>query len=123
MEPDVAPYRNLPDTDFGGYLHSLAAVEKLDLEIVYGGHTGLDNRRWVTDYRDYLLRLRSPFVRAADKCCSQTEDGFAMTERLRIQVTQAAADSIADRFGPSRGFTARAPQTADRILSYPITGN
>ncbi|MFM8845901.1 MAG: hypothetical protein ACKOGN_08385 [Gammaproteobacteria bacterium] len=51
------------------------------------------------------------------------EDGVAMTERVRIEVTQAAADAIADRYGSWRGFAAWAPQTADRILSYLITGN
>lgn len=127
VEPGVAPYRNLPDTDFGGYLHSLAAVEKLHFELVCGGHTGPDHRRWVTDYHDYLLRLRDAtavaFRAGGGQMLRPNEDGVAMTERVRIEVTQAAADAIADRYGSWRGFAAWAPQTADRILSYLITGN
>ena len=51
------------------------------------------------------------------------EDGVAMTERVRGEVTRAAATHLEGRFGHWSGFTQWAPQTADRILSYLITGN
>ncbi len=127
VEPDVAPYRNLPDTDFGGYLHSLEEASKLDFDQVAGGHTGPGDRRWVADYREYLLRLLEATQRAFAASGGQVpepgEDGVAMTERVRGEVAQAAARSIEPRFGHWAGFRQWAPQTADRILSFLITGN
>jgi glyoxylase-like metal-dependent hydrolase (beta-lactamase superfamily II) len=127
VEPGVAPYRNLPDTDFGGYLHSLDAVLALDFDFVVGGHTGPGEKSWVADYRDYLLRLRdatSAAYRAVGEQAPQPgEDGVAMTERVRGEVARAAAAQIAASYGHWSGFTQWAPQTADRILSFLITGN
>jgi glyoxylase-like metal-dependent hydrolase (beta-lactamase superfamily II) len=127
VEPGVAPYRNLPDTDFAGYLRSLEAASRLDFDRVVGGHTGPGERRWVTDYREYLLRLLESTDRAYRASGGQLplpgEDGVAMTERVRGEVAARAAAAIADRFGAWGGFTQWAPQTADRILSYLITGN
>ena len=101
IEPGIAPYRNLPDTDFAGYLHTLEQVERLDFDCVVGGHTGPGERQ---------VPLPG-------------EDGVAMTERVRGEVTRAAATHLEGRFGHWSGFTQWAPQTADRILSYLITGN
>mgnify|MGYP003381960657 FL=1 len=127
VEPDVAPYRNLPDTDFAGYLHSLDRAVRLKFDFVVGGHTGPGERRWVEDYRDYLLRLRDATDAAYRASGEQTpragEDGVAMTERVRTEVTATAARAIRDRFGHWAGFEQWAPMTADRILSFIITGN
>jgi glyoxylase-like metal-dependent hydrolase (beta-lactamase superfamily II) len=127
VEPDVAPYRNLPDTDFAGYLHSLDEASKLDFDQVVGGHTGPGDRRWVADYREYLLRLldatQRAFAASGGQVPAPGEDGVAMTERVRGEVSQAAARAIEPRFGHWTGFRQWAPQTADRILSFLITGN
>ncbi|MCS6946063.1 MAG: hypothetical protein NZM12_00430, partial [Steroidobacteraceae bacterium] len=127
VEPRVAPYRNLPDTDFAGYLRSLDAAATLDFACVMGGHTGPDDRRWAHDYRDYLLRLLEATERAFRASGGQAplpgEDGVAMTERVRGEVARAAAAQLGGRYGHWRGFEQWAPQTADRILSYLITGN
>lgn len=127
VEPDVAPYRNLPDTDFAGYLHSLEQAARLDFDYVVGGHTGPGDRRWVADYREYLLRLleatRRSFAAAGGQVPLPGEDGVAMTERVRGEVANAAAREIEARFGHWTGFRQWAPQTADRILSFLITGN
>lgn len=127
VEPGVAPYRNLPDTDFAGYLHSLDRALELDFEFVIGGHTGPGDRCWVADYRDYLLRLLDATRREYESDGGQVplpgEDGIAMTERVRRGVGERAAASIRDHYGHWPGFDAWAPQTVDRILSFLITGN
>jgi glyoxylase-like metal-dependent hydrolase (beta-lactamase superfamily II) len=127
VEPGVAPYRNLPDTDFAGYLRSLDAAAALQFDFVVGGHTGPGDRSWVFDYREYLLRLLDATEHAYRSNGEQSprsgEDGVAMTERVRREVTRAAADTLHQRFGHWAGFAQWAPQTADRILSFLITGN
>jgi glyoxylase-like metal-dependent hydrolase (beta-lactamase superfamily II) len=127
VEPGVAPYRNLPDTDFAGYLRSLDRALELEFDFVIGGHTGPGGREWVSDYRDYLLRLLDATRREYEADGGQTplpgEDGIAMTERVRRGVTERAAAAIRQRYGHWPGFDAWAPQTADRILSFLITGN
>lgn len=127
VEPGVAPYRNLPDTDFGGYLHSLEQAARLDFDLVVGGHTGPGDPRWVVDYRDYLLRLleatQRVFAASGGQAPRADEDGVAMTERVRGEVTQAAAAELQSTYGHWSGFRQWAPQTADRILSFLITGN
>lgn len=127
VEPGVAPYRNLPDTDFGGYLHSLEQAARLEFDFVVGGHTGPGAPHWVADYREYLLRLldatRRVFAAAGGQVPRPEEDGVAMTERVRGEVAQAAAIELQGSYGHWSGFRQWAPQTADRILSYLITGN
>jgi glyoxylase-like metal-dependent hydrolase (beta-lactamase superfamily II) len=127
VEPGVAPYRNLPDTDFAGYLRTLDAVAGLSFERVMGGHAGPDGRQWALDYRDYILCLLDStareFAASGGQVPNPGEDGVAMTERVRGEVTRAAAASLRARFGHWSGFEQWAPQTADRILSFLITGN
>lgn len=127
IEPGVAPYRNLPDTDFGGYLHSLDAAMKLKFDFVVGGHAGPGGPEWVADYREYVLRLldatRAAYRAVGEQMPRPGEDGVAMTERVRGEVTAAAAATLRERFGHWSGYTQWAPQTADRILSFLITGN
>lgn len=127
IEPGVAPYRNLPDTDFGGYLYSLDEAVKLQFDFVVGGHTGPGGREWVADYREYILRLleatRMAYRAVGEQTPRPGEDGVAMTERVRGEVTATAAASLRARFGHWSGYAQWAPQTADRILSYLITGN
>ena len=127
VEPGVAPYRNLPDTDFAGYLHSLQQAAQLRFDLVVGGHMGPGGPEWVRDYREYLLRLldatRSVYHANGEQAPRADEDGVAMTERVRHEVTRAAAAQLRAQFGHWPGFAAWAPQTADRILSYLITGN
>jgi glyoxylase-like metal-dependent hydrolase (beta-lactamase superfamily II) len=127
VEPGVAPYRNLPDTDFAGYLAALESASRLQFDLVAGGHTGPGERSWVLDYREYLLRLLeatdSAYRSAGGQVPLAGEDGVAMTERVRTEVTAAAAERLQGRFGHWSGFRQWAPQTADRILSFLITGN
>lgn len=127
VEPDVAPYRNLPDTDFAGYLHSLESAMRLQFDFVVGGHTGPGERRWVADYRDYILRLLEAtevaYRSSGEQAPRPGEDGVAMTERVRGDVTATAARAIRGRYGHWAGFEQWAPMTADRILSFIITGN
>lgn len=127
VEPGTAPYRNLPDTDFGGYLQALDQAVRLDFDLVVGGHLGPGGRHWVGDYRDYLLRLleatQRVFAASGGQAPLPGEDGVAMTERVRGEVAQAAARELESRYGHWSGFRQWAPQTADRILSYLITGN
>jgi glyoxylase-like metal-dependent hydrolase (beta-lactamase superfamily II) len=127
VEPGIAPYRNLPDTDFGGYLHSLEQAARLRFDAVIGGHAGPGEPRWVTDYHEYLQRLVEATDAAYQSMGGQAplpgEDGIAMTERVRHEAGVRAAEALRARFGHWAGFDPWAPQTADRILSFLITGN
>jgi glyoxylase-like metal-dependent hydrolase (beta-lactamase superfamily II) len=127
VEPGVAPYRNLPDTDLAGYLRALELADGLAFDFVIGGHTGPGERRWVADYREYLLRLVESTDRAYRSAGGQSprpgEDGVAMTERVRREVCAEGAAALAPRFGHWSGYAEWAPQTADRVLSFLITGN
>jgi glyoxylase-like metal-dependent hydrolase (beta-lactamase superfamily II) len=127
VEPGCAPYRNLPDTDFAGYLKSLEQANRLDFELIAGGHLGPAPRHWVRDYHEYLLWLLDATERAYEALGGQVpepgEDGIAMTERVRSAVGTRARDSLRKRFGHWPGFEQWAPMTADRILSFLITGN
>ena len=108
VEPGVAPYRNLPDTDFAGYLHSLSEAAKLNVDAVIGGHAGPGDRQWVVDYREYLVRLldatRSVYESSGGQTPRPGEDGVEMTERVRHEVTEEAASRVAPMFGHWRGF-------------------
>jgi hypothetical protein len=127
VEPGIAPYRNLPDTDFGGYLHSLEQAARLRFDSVIGGHAGPGEPRWVADYHEYLQRLVEATAAAYQSMGGQAplpgEDGIAMTERVRHEAGVRAASALRARFGHWSGFDPWAPQTADRILSFLITGN
>ncbi|MCS7002470.1 MAG: MBL fold metallo-hydrolase [Dehalococcoidia bacterium] len=127
VEPDVAPYRELPDTDFAGLLHTLDAMATLEVAAVLGGHAGPGSVEWIRWYRQYFDDLLAATAQAYQASGGQTpmpgEDGVAMTERVRQQTCQAAADAVRSTWGHWRGFDAWAPRTADRILSYLITGN
>lgn len=127
VEPGVAPYRDLPDTDFAGTIDSLKAAETLDFKRVIGGHCGPEKREWVTWYREYLEDLRDATRSAFEKTNGQTplsgEDGVHMTERIFNEVCRAAAAAIKPKYGHWRGFEQWAPMTANRILMYLIMGN
>ncbi len=127
VEPGVAPYRELPDTDVAGYLESLHRASELSFDLVMGGHTGPDNRAWVADTGRYLSRLldatRDEFGKSGGQQAEPGEDGVTMTERWRAGICTRAAARIGDEFSNWRGYKEWAPRTADRLLSYLITGN
>ncbi|GIW06917.1 MAG: hypothetical protein KatS3mg060_1722 [Dehalococcoidia bacterium] len=127
VEPGLAPYRNLPDTDFAGLRHTLDRCIELGVDLVLGGHAGPDRANWLVWNRDFYRDLLDAVKRAYAASGGQEplpgEDGVAMTERVRLAVCNAAADALRPTYGAWRGFDAWAPQTADRVLSYLITGN
>lgn len=126
VEPGVAPYRELPDTDLEGMLHSLAAAEKLGFELVVGGHCGPATGEWVGRYRRYFEALmeatRAEWQRMGGQTSLPGEDGVTMTERVRGLACTGAAARLEPEFGGWRGFREWAPKNADRVLSYLITG-
>ncbi|MCL6649044.1 MAG: MBL fold metallo-hydrolase [Chloroflexi bacterium] len=127
VEPGLAPYRNLPDTDVLGLLETLAACRTLGADLVLGGHAGPATAEWIDGYAQFFHELLAATARAYRAQGGQAplpgEDGVAMTERVRLAVCQEAAAALRPRFGHWRGFDAWAPQTADRLLLYLITGN
>jgi glyoxylase-like metal-dependent hydrolase (beta-lactamase superfamily II) len=127
VEPGVAPYRELPDTDVMGYLHSLDCAAQLEFDYVIGGHCGPGEPEWVRQYRQYLTDLLAATENAFKSTGGQTprpgEDGVQMTERVRREACHAAVARVRDRYGHWRGFEPWAPLTADRFLSFLITGN
>ncbi|MFN8531976.1 MAG: MBL fold metallo-hydrolase [Dehalococcoidia bacterium] len=127
VEPGFAPYRNMPDTDLEGLLRSLEAADGLGVSLVAGGHGMPGDPAWIGRTRRYLLDLLEAVEAAYRSGGGQAplpgEDGVSMTERVRRGVCQRAADSVRDRYGNWTGFDLWAPMTADRLLSYVITGN
>ncbi len=127
VEPGVTPYRNLPDTDFRGLLHSLDLAAELDFDQVLGGHAGPDSSIWVNRYREYFGDLvaatEAAFSAAGGQSPLAGEDGVAMTERVRAQTCRRVAAALEAKYGSWLGFDEWAPMNADRALSYLITGN
>lgn len=127
VEPGFAPYRNLPDTDFEGLLHSLAEAATLGATLVAGGHGLPGDASWVSATRQYLVDLLAATEAAYRAGGGQTplpgEDGVAMTERVRRGACQRATEMVRETYGHWKGFDHWAPMTADRMLSYIITGN
>ena len=127
VEPGVAPYRELPDTDVEGMLHSLREAEKLRFDTVIGGHCGPAGGEWVGLYRRYFEALleatRAEWQRMGGQTSLPGEDGVTMTERVRGLACAGAAARLETEFGSWRGFAEWAPKNADRVLSYLITGS
>lgn len=126
VEPGVPPYRELPDSDVPGLLHSLRMAERLGCDLVMGGHCGPDRFEWVGWYREYFEALleaaRAEWEGVGGQRALPGEDGVAMTERVRSEACRRTAERLAPRFGAWRGFARWAPLNADRVLSYLITG-
>lgn len=130
VEPEVAPYRELPDTDLRGTLAALTAMAAEaaagEVDRVLGGHCGPDDPWWIGAYRDYFANLlavtEAVWARSGGQVPAAGEDGVAMTERVRRDTCLAVAERLRPRYGSWRGFDAWAPRNADRVLSYLITG-
>lgn len=127
IEPDVAPYRGLADTDLAGLVDTLDALQNEKFDIVIGGHVGPGPRAWADDYRSYFHDLiavtREQFSTMGGQQPLPGEDGVEMTERVRNETCGRVAAALSDRYGHWRGFKEWAPQNANRALSYLITGN
>jgi hypothetical protein len=127
VEPGLAPYRNLPDTDFAGLRSTLDQCLSLDADLVLGGHAGPGRADWLAWNRDFYTDLVEVTARLYAASGAETprdgEDGVAMTERIRTSVCAGAAEALRPKYGHWRGFDAWAPHTADRVLNYLITGN
>ena len=127
VEPGVAPYRELPDTDIIGSIRSLRAASKLDCQTVMGGHRGPGDPAWVTGYLAYfeelVERTEAAFRRGGGQNPLPGEDGIAMTERFRDEVCRAVTEELRPGYGSWHGFDAWVPKNVDRVLGYVITGN
>ena len=126
VEPGVAPYRNLPDTDFRGLQTTLDALVQMDFSQIVGGHAGPDAYKWVHDYRDFYNELVEAAHResnSGEHVAPPDSDGVAATEIVRIGIADAVTASLRPKYGHWRGYEEWVPQTTDRVLSYLITGN
>ena len=127
VEPGVAPYRELPDTDVMGSIRSLRAASRLEYRTVMGGHRGPGDPAWVTGYLAYfeelVERTEAAFRRGGGQNPLPGEDGIAMTERFRDEVCRTVTEELRPRYRSWRGFDAWVPKNVDRVLGYVITGN
>ena len=127
IEPGVAPYRDLADSDLAGIVSTLDALEDEDFDIVMGGHLGPGDRSWADDYRTYFHELidvaAQEFAATGGQRPLPGEDGVQMTERVRNDTCARVAERLRPRYGNWPGFKQWAPMNANRTLSYLITGN
>ncbi len=127
IEPGVAPYRDLADSDLAGIVDTLDALAAEDFDIVMGGHLGPDQRSWADDYRAYFHELidvtAEEFASMGGQKPLPGEDGVEMTERVRNETCAKVAARLRPRWGHWAGFKQWAPMNANRTLSYLITGN
>lgn len=126
VEPGVAPYRNLPDTDFRGLLSTLDQLVQLPYERIIGGHAGPDSFKWIHDYRDFYLELvdLTAFEMQSGKHLPPDNlDGVAATEFVHSGVTKSTTLALKEKYGHWRGFDTWVPMTTDRVISYLVTGN
>ena len=127
IEPGVAPYRDLADSDLAGIVDTLDALAAEDFDIVMGGHLGPDDRSWADDYRSYFHELidftAQEFASMGGQKPLPGEDGVDMTERVRNETCARVAARLRPRWGHWHGFKQWAPMNANRTLSYLITGN
>lgn len=127
VEPGAAPYRELPDTDFGGLLDSIDRAASLQPDVLIGGHTLPGDPAWLGTHRRYfdalLVAAEAEYRGMGGQTLLPGEDPVAMTERVRRTTCEQAADRVRAEFGWMRGFDQWAPKNADRILTYLITGN
>lgn len=126
VEPGVAPYRNLPDTDFRGLQTTLDALVQMDFAHIIGGHAGPDAFQWVHDYRDFYNELVEAARResnSGEHVAPPGSDGVVATEIVRIGIADAVTASLRSKYGHWRGYDEWVPQTTDRVLSYLVTGN
>lgn len=129
LDVDIAPYRNLPDTDLSGLLEALEALEdEGGFDRVIGAHSEpVDNADWVGVLRSYFADLKQVSARewasSGGQIPLEDEDGIAMTERVRGELCRRVADALRPKYHQMVGFDAWAPQNADRMLSMLITGN
>ena len=127
IEPGVAPYRDLADSDLAGIVSTLDALEHERFDLVMGGHLGPGPRSWADDYRTYFHELvditAQEFASMGGQEPLPGENGVQMTERVRNETCARVAERLRPRYGHWRGFTEWAPLNANRTLSYLITGN
>lgn len=127
IEPGVAPYRDLADSDLAGIVSTLDALENEKFDIVMGGHLGPGKRSWADDYRTYFHELidisAQEFASMGGQKPLPGEDGVQMTERVRNETCARVAERLRPRYGHWPGFKEWAPMNANRTLSYLITGN
>jgi len=127
VEPGIAPYRNLPDTDLRGLIATLSAADGLGADLVLGGHAGPADAVWIGRYREYFDRLLASTRAAYDRHWGRPplpgEDGVAATERVTAAVVRDAAAPLIAAYPDWAGIEEWAPLNASRALSYLITGN
>ena len=126
VEPGVAPYRNLPDTDFRGLLSTIHDLSKMPYEQIVGGHLGPDSFEWLHSYKEFYskaIELTHDEITSDRHMPAAGLDGVQATEYVHDRITQVVTEKLQSDFGHWRGYSAWAPMTIDRIISYIITGN
>ena len=126
VEPGVAPYRNLPDTDFRGLQSTLEQLAEMKFDQIIGGHAGPDSFQWIHDYRDFyqeLVDLTAKEMQSGKHAPPESLDGVAATEFIHSGITKATTALLKAKYGHWRGYDTWVPMTTDRVISYLVTGN
>lgn len=127
MEIGIVPYRTLPDTNVHGYLQSLSAAAKLNVDWVLGGHSGPGPGVWINHYLRYFQDMAAA-LRAASKSvpmpdANSVDDVIEQGERHTDAIIAKAIADLRPAYGTWRGFEAWAPMNAQTVYMYLITGN
>ena len=127
LEIGIVPYRTLPDTNIGGYIKTLSAAAKLDVEWALGGHSGPGPAIWVSNFLHYFEDMREAAISASAEVPRATTqsvvDVISTGEEHTNKVVQRVVDQMRPKYGDWRGFEAWAPLNTQAMLMHLATGN
>lgn len=119
IEIGIAPYRSLPDTNFNGYLVTLAKAAALEPDWVLGGHSGPGSGRWLNRFHGYFLDMKKALAEADQAIveipAADGEDFIVASERHIDKVVDYAVNALRPKYGHWRGFEQWAPMNAQTI--------
>ena len=119
IEIGIAPYRTLPDTQYHGYISSLAKAAALKPRWVLGGHSGPGPGVWLTRFHDYFIDMGTALATAEAAIDEQPpapgEDFITASERHISSVIEHAVNQLRPKYGHWRGFEEWAPMNAQTI--------
>jgi glyoxylase-like metal-dependent hydrolase (beta-lactamase superfamily II) len=135
ISPGLVPYRDLPLSDFQGYLSTLEKLIQLPADTLMDGHLPPSPMIWAHHYRRYfkdLVEITRDVRAEIDETTVLAEvpkhltgvigAGVAMTELMFQRTAERVVARLRPQYGDWGGFDQWAPFNVQRALIYLITG-